>query len=132
LEIPPQKNGFAQNVVAPLIMPTRTLRTWSWTNTNARFPPKSSIAAAGTETTRLIKKLFNMTLKSERGGCRFVVAQTDEGKPVIKLELFHDTVPTLTSSIIGFEVLSGVTVEQARSLVNVMNEKIVGVVITQK
>ena len=90
------------------------------------------IAAAGTETTRLIKKLFNMTLKSERGGCRFVVAQTDEGKPVIKLELFHDTVPTLTSSIIGFEVLSGVTVEQARSLVNVMNEKIVGVVITQK
>src|SRR5439155_26938441 len=90
------------------------------------------IAAAGTETTRLIKKLFNMTLKSERGGCRFVVAQTDEGKPVIQLELFHDTVPTLTSSIIGFEVLSGVTVEQARSLVNVMNEKIVGVVITQK
>ena len=90
------------------------------------------IAAAGTETTRLIKKLFNMTLKSERGGCRFVVAQTDEGKPVIKLELFHDTVPTLTSSIIGFEVPSGVTVEQARSLVNVMNEKIVGVVITQK
>ena len=80
----------------------------------------------------VVRNHFNMSMKTERGGCRFVVAQTDEGKPVIKLELFHDTVPTLTSSIIGFEVLSGVTVEQARSLVNVMNEKIVGVVITQK
>ena len=79
------------------------------------------IAAAGTETTRLIKNLFNMTLKRERGGCRFAVAQTDEGKRVIQLEMFHDTVPRLSSLVIGFEVLSGVTVEQARSLVNVMN-----------
>ena len=30
-------------------------------------------------------------MKSERGGSRFVVT-TDEGKPQIRLELFHDTV----------------------------------------
>ena len=66
------------------------------------------IAVAGTETTRLEKKLFNI------------------------LELFHDTVPRLSSLIIGFEVLSGVTVQQARTLVDAMNEKIVGVIVTQK
>ena len=90
------------------------------------------LAAAGTETTRLIKNLFNMTLKRERGGCRFAVAQTDEGKRVIQLEMFHDTVPRLSSLVIGFEVLSGVTVQQAQTLVDAMNEKIVGVVVSSK
>ena len=56
----------------------------------------------------------------------------DEGKPVIKLELFHDTVPKLSSLSIGFEVLSGVSVQEARTLMDAMNEKIVGVIVTQK
>ena len=71
-------------------------------------------------------------MKSERGGCRFVVAQTDEGKPVIKLELFHDTIPKLSSSSIGFEVPSGVSVQEARTLVDAMNEKIVGIIVGSK
>src|SRR5207248_8946241 len=90
------------------------------------------IAAVGTETTRLIKKLFNMTVRKERGGCRFTVAQIGEGKPVIQLELFHDAVPELSSLSVGFEVLSGVTLEQVRILVNAMNEKIVGIIIGSK
>ena len=73
-----------------------------------------------------------MTMKSERGGCRFIVAQTDKGKPVIKLELFHDTVPKLSSLSIGFEVLSGVSVQEARTLVDAMNEKIVGIIVGSK
>ena len=48
---------------------------------------ESPKAAPGTETTRLIRKPFNMTLRAERSGCRFAVAKTDEGKPVIQLEL---------------------------------------------
>ena len=90
------------------------------------------IAAAGTETTPLIKKRFNMTVKRERGGCRFVVTQTDEGKPVIQLQLFHDSVPMLSSVSIGFEVLSGISVQQARTLVDAMNEKIVGIIVGSK
>jgi hypothetical protein len=38
-------------------------------------------AAPGTETTRLIRKPFELTPRTERSGCRFVVAKTDEGKP---------------------------------------------------
>lgn len=53
-------------------------------------------------------------MKSERGGCRFVVTKTDNGKPMIKMELFHDTVSHLRSLAVGFEMLSGVSLEHAR------------------
>ena len=73
-----------------------------------------------------------MTLRAERSGCRFVVAKTDEGRPVIQLELFHDTVSHLRSLTVGFEVLAGMTSEHVRTLVDSMNEKIVGVIVTPK
>jgi hypothetical protein len=56
----------------------------------------------------------------------------DEGKPVIQLELYHDTVLHVRSLTVGFEVLGGVTSEQARTLVDSMNEKIVGVIVATK
>jgi hypothetical protein len=71
-------------------------------------------------------------MKSERGGCRFVVTKTDDGKPMIKLELFHDTVSHLRSLSVGFEMLSGVTLEQARTLVDAMNERIIEVIVAPK
>jgi hypothetical protein len=89
-------------------------------------------AAPGTETTRLIRKPYKMTLKTERSGIRFVVADTGDGRPFIRLELFHDTVPSLGSLTVGFEMLSGTTPEQARTLVEAMNERIVGVAVTPK
>ena len=70
-------------------------------------------------------------MNSERGGCRFVVAKTDDGKPMIQLELFHDTVSVLRSVKVEFEVLSGTSVEQARILVGAMNEMILGVIVTK-
>jgi hypothetical protein len=71
-----------------------------------------------------------MTPKIERSGCRFVVMETDHG-PEIKLELFHDA-RSLTALSIGFEVLRGVTSAQARTVVDAMNERIVGVIVSPK
>ena len=71
-------------------------------------------------------------MNSERGGCRFVVTKTDEGKPMIQLELFHDTVSRLKGFNVEFEVLSGTTMDQARTLVGDMNERIVGMIVTPK
>ena len=68
----------------------------------------------------------------ERGGCRFSVKKTSDGKPQIEMELFHKTVPRLAGITMAFEVLSGITLEQARDLVEQMNDKIVGVVVTPK
>ncbi len=63
-------------------------------------------------------------MNSERGGCRFVVTKTDDGKPMIQLELLHDNVSVLRSLKVEFEVLGGTTTEQARILVGAMNEMI--------
>jgi hypothetical protein len=71
-------------------------------------------------------------MNSERGGCRFVVTKSDEGTPIIQLELFHDTVSRLKGVKVGFEVLSGTTLDQARTLVDDINERIVGVIVTPK
>ena len=70
-------------------------------------------------------------MNAERGGCRFVVT-THERKPQIRLELFHDTVSSLRSTKVEFEVLSGTTADQARTLVGAMNEMILGVIVTPK
>jgi hypothetical protein len=71
-----------------------------------------------------------MPVNPERSGCRFIVTKTDEGKPLIQLELFHNTVPSLKSLIVGFEVLTGTTPDQAKSLADAMNERIIGVNVT--
>lgn len=87
--------------------------------------------APGTETIRLIRKPYKMRLRTERSSGRFV-AKSDEGTPVIQLELFHDTVPGLKAVSIAFELLSGTTAQQAMALVEAMNERIVGVIVTPK
>jgi len=71
-------------------------------------------------------------MNSQRGGCRFVVTKTDQGMPMIQLELFHDTVSRLKGFSVGFEVLSGTTLDQVKTLVDEINERIVGVIVTPK
>jgi hypothetical protein len=87
-------------------------------------------SAPGEDTVQLIRKPFKMTLKLERSGSRFFMDNADDGKAVIRLELFHDTAPVLNGLHIGFELLSGTTREQATKLVEAMNERIIGVIAT--
>jgi hypothetical protein len=89
-----------------------------------------SRAVPGMETKRLIRKPYKMTLKTERSGSRFVAARTTDGSPSIRLELFHDSVPSLKFITVGFEVLSGTTPAQLKELLDVMNERIVGTTVT--
>lgn len=72
-----------------------------------------------------------MRPKTERSGSRFV-ATTEEGRPLIQLELFHDTARSLNAFLLGFELQAGESLEQAKTLVDTMNERIVGVVVTPK
>ena len=68
----------------------------------------------------------------ERGSCRFNLRKTSEGKPMIEMESFHNTVPHLSAVTLSFEMLSGITLEQTRDLIEKMNDQIVGVVVTPK
>jgi hypothetical protein len=70
--------------------------------------------------------------KPELSGCRFLLSKTDAGIPIIKLELFHNTAPSLKGLTVGFELLSGVSLDQAKTLVDAMNERIIGVMITKQ
>ncbi len=51
---------------------------------------------------------------------------------MIQLELFHDTVSGLKALSIGFELLSGTTLEQAKALMDTVNERTVGVIVAPK
>jgi len=109
------------------------MHAWSWIKYECPVPSvEAPTAAPGTETMRLIRKPYKMTLKAERVGSRFVVANTDDSKPLIRLELLNDAVASLRSLSVELELLSGTTPEVARTLVDVMNESIVGVVVTPK
>jgi hypothetical protein len=91
---------------------------------------ETSRALPGTETKRLIRKPYKMTLRTERSGSRFVAARTEDGGPSIRLELFHESIPSLKLLTIGFEVLSGTTPAQLKALLDAMNERIVGTIVT--
>src|SRR2546429_223331 len=68
----------------------------------------------------------------ERGSCRFNLRKTSEGKPVIEMEMFHNTVALLAAVTLSFEVLGGITIEQTRDLIEKMNDQIVGVALTPR
>jgi hypothetical protein len=68
----------------------------------------------------------------ERAGCRFIAKAQANGKPSIELDLFHNTVPSLSGLNIDFDILSGMTLQQVRDLVEKMNEQVIGVVVTPK
>ena len=69
--------------------------------------------------------------KVEHGSCRFKAVKGPDGKPVIHLELFHKSVTSPEGITIEFELLSGSTIEQAKSLRDAANDRILGVIVSK-
>jgi hypothetical protein len=67
----------------------------------------------------------------ERGSCRFKTVKGSDGKPIIHLELFHNSVTSLEGIAIDFELLSGSTMEQATRLTDAANDRILGVIVSK-
>ena len=67
----------------------------------------------------------------ERGSCRFKAIQGADGKSVVRVEMFHQTVPALAGMTLEFELLSGTTPDQARKLAESVNDRVIGVLITK-
>jgi hypothetical protein len=68
---------------------------------------------------------------TERGSCRFKAIQGADGKFVIRMEMFHQTVPLLKDATVDFELLNGTTQDQARKLAESVNDRVTGVLITK-
>jgi hypothetical protein len=67
----------------------------------------------------------------ERDSCRFKAIQGADGKFVIRMEMFHQTVSLLKDATVDFELLNGTTLTQARNLAESMNDRVTGVLISK-
>ena len=67
--------------------------------------------------------------KIERAGVGFGIGR--QGGPiVIETRLHHDTISALRGVQVDFELLNGITLEQAGKILGVLNENVVSVVVT--
>ncbi len=70
--------------------------------------------------------------KVEKGNCRVQVVTGSDGKSRLKLDIFHETIPMLAGKTIELELLSGTTAKQAKDLAESINERMIGVIVTQE
>jgi hypothetical protein len=66
----------------------------------------------------------------ERGTCRFVARKDGSGRPTIDVQFFHRTVSVLKHARLGFNLLGGLTLEQAQNLADALNENVLDASIT--
>jgi hypothetical protein len=67
--------------------------------------------------------------KTQKAGIGFGVGQLG-GSTVIEILIHHDTIPALSGVRIGFELLNGITLQQAKRILEVLNENVIGVFTT--
>jgi len=67
----------------------------------------------------------------ERDSCRFKAVRGADGKFVIRMEMFHQTVALLKNATVDFELLNGTTLDQARKLAESVNDRVTGVLISK-
>ena len=68
--------------------------------------------------------------KTDRSNCRFTVQQGSEGKVLLAVQLYQDTIPLLKGVSLGFDLLGGMRVEEARKVAEVLNEHVLDIFIT--
>ncbi|HTE88352.1 MAG TPA: hypothetical protein VK639_05305 [Terriglobales bacterium] len=68
--------------------------------------------------------------KTQRSNCRFLLQQMPDGKPLIIVRLYQDTIPVLQKVVIGFDLLGGTQKEQAKKLTELLNEHVLDVFLT--
>ncbi len=69
------------------------------------------------------------TTKVERAGVGFGLGRQD-GSIVLEVQPHHDVISALRGVKVGFELLNGITAEQAKKILNVLNENVIGVLVT--
>jgi len=65
------------------------------------------------------------TTKIEKAGVSFGIGRQG-GSIVIEVRPHHDTVSALRGVQFGFELLNGITVQQAKKILDVLNENVIG------
>jgi hypothetical protein len=68
--------------------------------------------------------------RTERGSCKFTVQETEGGKQAIVAQTFHDTIGPLRAATLGFTLLSGTGLQQARKIADMLNEYVLEAFLT--
>lgn len=76
--------------------------------------------------------VHSMPEKTERSNCRFSVQRTPDGKPLLVVQLFQDSIQTLKNSTLGFDLLGGLRPEAAQKLADMLNEHVLDTFVTVK
>jgi hypothetical protein len=69
------------------------------------------------------------TTKVEKSGVGFGIVQ-QAGPIVIQVRPHHDTISSFRGVQVGFELLNGITPGQAKKILDVLNENVIGVFVT--
>ncbi len=68
------------------------------------------------------------TTKIERAGVGFGIGRQG-GSIIVEVRPHHDTISALRGVQVGFELLNGITLEQAKKILDVLNENVIGVLV---
>jgi hypothetical protein len=69
--------------------------------------------------------------QTERVSCRFLVQKADGAeKYTIKVQACHDGLSVLKNAVLGFDLLSSVSAEQAKEIAGTLNESVLQVFVT--
>jgi len=60
----------------------------------------------------------------ERGTCRFVAEKGEGLRPTITLQFLQGSVPMLNHASLSFNLLGGLTLEQAKKMADALNENV--------
>jgi hypothetical protein len=73
-----------------------------------------------------------MEKKTERSNCHFAVQQASDGKPIVVVQLYQDAIPILSGVLLGFALLGGTQLAQAKELAEMLNERVLDCFVTVK
>jgi len=69
------------------------------------------------------------TTKIERASVGFGIGR-QAGAIVVEVRPHHETISALKGVQVGFELLNGITIAQAKKILDVLNENVIGVSVT--
>ena len=80
---------------------------------------------------KVVEKAGTAGMGTEKSGVAFGINRSS-GSIVIELRLHHETVTALKDVHVGFELLNGIGLEQAKKIVETLNENVIGLLVTPK
>jgi hypothetical protein len=69
------------------------------------------------------------TNKIEKASVGFGIGRLG-GAIILEVRPHHDTISAFRGAQVGFELLNGITLDQAKKIVDVLNENVIGVLVT--